>query len=213
MTEAGPKQKSKTLAGLTDNLWVVGAVIIVAAILGHAIIGVRYVQRISEGDALSYETVEVTGYLHDLDNPQRRQTRVNESEARLKEPQAEFPVELKGPATVTRLIQLGERVNMPVKNIKTQLGLGNEVGTNIYATLSIEAELEGDLNSLREFLAELEDGYISASRFDRLDIKDIGSPPGSAADSRTNPAGQDDDSLKVTLLMSVFARVEAIEED
>ncbi len=213
MTEAGPKQKRQKLAGLTDNLWVVGAILIVATLLGHAFIGVRYVQRISEGEVLAFETVDVSGYLHDLDNAQRRQTRQNESEARLKELRAQFPKKLSGPSTVTRLIQLAERVNMRVTDIQTQPGSGNEVGTNIYDTLSIEAHLEGDLNSLREFLAELEDGYIEASRLDRLDIKDIAPLPESSTGSRTSPTGQDNDSLDVTLLLSVFARVEAIDKD
>ena len=102
---------------------------------------------------------------------------------------------------------------MRVTDITTQPGSGNEVGTHIYDTLSIEAHLEGDVNSLREFLAELEDGYIAASRLDRLDIRDIASPSESTTNSRTSPTGQADDSLDVTLLLSVFARVEAIEED
>ena len=201
------------MASLTDNLWVVGAFIIVATLLGHAFIGVQYLQRISEGKALAYETSEVTGYLDELDNLQRRQARTIESEARLKELQAQFPKKLSGPATVTRLIQLAERVNMRVTDIQTRPGSGNEVGANIYDTLSIEVHLEGDLDSLSEFLAELEDGYIAASRLDRLDIDDITPPSEPSADSRTSPVGQDDDNLSVTLLLSVFARVEAIEKE
>ena len=212
-TETEPKQKPNKLARLTDNLWVVGVVVIVVAVAGHAIIGMRYVQRISEGEALAFETSETTRYLNKLDNAQLRQARTNENEIRLKELQAEFPKKLSGPSTVTRIIQLAERVNMRVTDITTQPGSGNEVGTHIYDTLSIEAHLEGDVNSLREFLVVLEDGYIAASRLDRLDIREIASPSESTTNSRTGPTGQADDSLDVTLLLSVFARVEAIEED
>ncbi|MCH8061723.1 MAG: hypothetical protein IH861_04390 [Chloroflexi bacterium] len=212
-TETEPKQKPNKLAWLTDNLWVFGVVVIVVAVAGHTIIGMRHVQRISDGEALAFETSEATRYLNKLDNAQRRQARTNENEIRLKELQAEFPKKLSGPSTVTRIIQLAERVNMRVTDITTQPGSGNEVGTHIYDTLSIEAHLEGDVNSLREFLAELEDGYIDASRLDRLDIRDIASTSESTTNSQTSPTGQADDSLDVTLLLSVFARVEAIEED
>ena len=91
LTEIEPKQNPKKLARLTENLWVFGVVVIVAAVMGHATIGYRYVQRISEGEVLAYETSEATRYLNKLDNAQRRQARTNESEIRLKELQAEFP--------------------------------------------------------------------------------------------------------------------------
>ena len=213
LTEIEPKQNPKKLARLTENLWVFGVVVIVAAVMGHTIIGYRYVQRISEGEVLAYETSEATRYLNKLDNAQRRQARTNESEIRIEELLAEFPEKLSGPSTVTKIIQLAERVNMQVTDISTQPGSGNEVGTHIYDTLSIEAHLEGDINSLREFLAELEDGYIIASRLDRLDIRDIAPLSDSATGSQTNPTSQDDGIVDVTLLLSVFARVEAIEED
>ena len=213
LTEIEPKQNPKKLARLTENLWVFGVVVIVAAVMGHAIIGYRYVQRISEGETLAYETSEVTRYLNELDNAQRRQARTNESEIRIEELLAEFPKKLSGPSTVTMIIQLAERVNLQVTDISTQPGSGNEVGTHVYDTLSIEAHLEGDINSLREFLAELEDGYIMASRLDRLDIQDIASLSGSTTGSRFDPARQDDNTMEVTLLLSVFARVETIEED
>ena len=213
LTEFEPKRNPKKLAWLTDNLWVFGVVVIVAAVMGHTMIGYRYVQRISEGEVLAYETSEATRYLNKLDNAQRRQTRTNESEIRLEELLADFPEKLSGPSTVTKIIQLAEKVNMRVTDITTQPGSGNEIGTHIYDTLSIEAHLEGDINSLREFLAELEDGYIMASRLDRLDIKDIASLSGSTTGSRFNPASQEDGIVEVTLLLSVFARVEAIEDD
>ena len=213
MTEIEHKQNPKKLAWLTDNLWVFGAVVIVAAVMGHTIIGYRYVQRISEGEVLAYETSEATRYLNKLDNAQRRQTRTNESEIRLEELQAEFPKKLSGPSTVTRIIQLAERANLQVTDISTQPGSGNEVGTHIYDTLSIEAHLEGDINSLRAFLAELEDGYIIASRLDRLDIQNIAALLDSTSGPQSSPARQDDDTVEITLLLSVFARVEAIEED
>ncbi len=213
MTEIEHKQNPKKLARLTDNLWVFGVVVIVAAVMGHATIGYRYVQRISEGEVLAYETSEVTGYLNKLDNAHRRQTRTNESEIRLKELQAEFPKKLSGPSTVTKIIQLAERSNLQVTDISTQPGSGNEVGTHIYDTLSIEAHFEGDINSLRAFLAELEDGYIIASRLDRLDIQNIAYLLDSATGPRFGPARQDDDTVDITLLLSVFARVETIEED
>lgn len=213
MNDVGPKKKRKRLALLTDNLWVFGAVILIVALAGHAIIGTRYVQRISEGDVLAFETSEVTSYLNSLDNTRRRQTRTNEGEARLIELKAQFPEKLSGPSTVTSLIQLAERVNMQVTDISIQLGSGNEVGTNIYDSLSIEAQLEGDLSSLREFLSELENGYIAASRLDRLDIEEIKLQSDSTAQSQTSPPAQSDSSLSVTLLLSVFARVEAIDKD
>ena len=213
LTEIEPKQNPKKLARLTDNLWVFGVVVIVAAVMGHAIIGYRYVQRISEGETLAYETSEVTRYLNELDNAQRRQARTNESEIRIEELLAEFPKKLSGPSTVTMIIQLAERVNLQVTDISTQPGSGNEVGTHIYDTLSIEAHLEGDINSIRAFLAELEDGYIMASRLDRLDIQNIASLADSTTGPRFSPTRQDDDTVEITLLLSVFARVEAIEED
>lgn len=205
MTEIKPEQRRKKLAWLTDKLWVLGAFVIVAALLGHAVIGMRYVQRISEGEVLAYETSEATRYLNKLDNPRRRQTRTNESEARLKELQAQFPEELSGPSTMTRLLLLAERFNLQVEAIEIQPGSGNEIGTNIYNILSIEVGLEGDITSLREFLAELEDGYIAASRLDRLDIKDLALVSQSSAGQHS--------SLNVTLMMSVFARVESIDQD
>ena len=154
MTEIEHKQNPKKLAWLTDNLWVFGAVVIVAAVMGNTIIGYRYVQRISEGEVLAYETSEATRYLDKLDNAQRRQTRTNESEIRLEELQAEFPKKLSGPSTVTRIIQLAERVNLQVTDISTQPGPGNEVGTHIYDTLYIQAQPEGGLNSLTSFVWE-----------------------------------------------------------
>lgn len=204
MTEIKPEQRRKKLAWLTGKLWVLGAFVIVAALLGHAVIGMRYFQRISEGEVLAYETSEATRYLNKLDNPRRRQTRTNESEARLKELQAQFPKELSGPSTMTRLLLLAERFNLQVEAIEIQPGSGNEIGTNIYNTLSIEVGLEGDITSLREFLAELEDGYIAASRLDRLDIKDLALVSQSSAGQHS--------SLNVTLMMSVFARVESIDQ-
>ena len=212
MTITESRQKRKKLTWLSDHLWIVGAMILAAALLGHGLIGFRYVERISEGEVLAFETSEVTRFLNKLDDPQRRQIRTNESEIRLKVLEAEFPNKLSGPSTVTRIIQLAERVNLHVTDISTQPGSGNEVGTHIYDTLSIEAHLEGDLDSLREFLAELEDGYIEASRLDRLDIKNITPLPDSSAGSGTGSTGQDDEIIGVTLLMSVFARVETVEE-
>lgn len=211
MIENEKKQKRKRLAWLTDNLWVLGAAIIVAALMAHAAIGLRYVQRISEGEALAYETSETMRYLSKLDNPQRRQTRTNESEARLKVLLSEFPEGLDSPATMTRLLLLAERFSIEITAIQLQPGLGNEVGTHIYDNLSIEARLEGEISSLRDFLAELEDGYIVASRLDRLDIKDITPTTGSSAGSQTSPAGQNQ-SMGITLLLSVFARVESVDK-
>ena len=213
LIETEPKQKRKKLAGLTDHLWVIGAVFIVAALLGHAFIGLRYFQRINEGEVLAFETSEATRYLNKLENAQRRQTRENEGEIRLKELQAQFPEKLSGPSTVTKLIQLAERVDMRVTGIETQPGSGNEKGTHIYDNLSIEAHLEGDIDSLRAFLAELEDGYILASRLDRLDIQDIAPGSESTDGSRIRQISREEGSLEVTLLLSVFARVEAIDED
>ena len=212
LSEIEPKKNPRKLAWLTDNLWVFGVVVIIAAVMGHAAIGYRHVQRVSEGEVLAYETSEVTRYLSKLDNAQRRQTRTNESENRLTELRTEFPEKLSGPSTVTKIIQLAERVDMRVTDISTQPGSGNEIGTHVYDTLSIEAHLEGDINSLRNFLADLQDGYILASRLDRLDIKDIAPLPDSTTDTVIVPARQDDDGVEVTLLLSVFARVGAIEE-
>ena len=212
MTITESRQKRKKLTLLADHLWVVGAMIFAAALLGHGLIGFRYVERIAEGEVLAFETSEVTRFLNKLDDSQRRQIRTNESEIRLKVLEAEFPNKLSGPSTVTKLIQLAERVNLRVTDISTQPGSGNEVGTHIYDTLSIEAHLEGDLDSLREFLAELEDGYIEASRLDRLDIKNITPLPDSSAGSGSSSTVQDGDIIGVTLLLSVFARVETIEE-
>ena len=212
MTITESRQKRKKLTWLADHLWIVGAMIFAAALLGHGLIGFRYVERIGEGEVLAFETSEVTRFLNKLDDPQRRQIRTNESEIRLKVLEAEFPNKLSGPSTVTRIIQLAERVNLRVTDISTQPGSGNEVGTHIYDTLSIEAHLEGDLDSLREFLAELEDGYIQASRLDRLDIDDTAPIQGSSAGSGSSSTVQDGDSIGVTLLMSVFARVETVEE-
>ena len=163
----------KHIKKLQTNLWIFALALVAVALVGHAIIAVRFLQRQTEQEALTSELEMTTQTLYGIGDPQSHVRELSTAESELETLQSIFLSRVSGPATVNRLIQLAERNDMRVTDVQTQPGLEEEVGEHTYRALVIEVRLEGTLSALRDFLSEMESDGVAASRLDRLSITDI----------------------------------------
>ncbi len=155
--------------------------------------------------AFEYETSSRT--MSRLGNSQNLIYGLSTSKSELENLDAIFPSKLSGPATVSKLIRIAERGNMSVTDVETQPGTAEEVGEHIYSSMAIQFQLEGTSGSLSNFLTELESGIIPASRLDHLNIAEITRLD--TSESHNSTGGEAEYMLKVGLIISVFARIEA----
>lgn len=171
---------------------------LVFALLSLAGLGYRFIQRGSV-DAVNAAEHELTSdALFLLGSHQAISLELATGETRLEELETLFPAKFSGPTTVSRLIRMAESSSLSVSDVQTQPGTAEVVGENIYRRMSIEIQLQGTLSSLRQFLENLEDGAIPASRIDNLIIGNIA--------PFAQPDGTPDYTLEVGLLLSIFSR-------
>ena len=178
------------------------------ALVGHAALGVTYLQQQRESDALDSEIEAARQALVAsgvAGSPQEQRTSV---EAELVAAQAALPSRLSGPGVVGALIRLAEENGLRVSDVKTVSRREQQVGENTYAALSVHVQIEGTLSALRAFVNKMESGALQAARLDELRIAMKEQPPVAGAELSLGEPGTTEHPtpLAASLDYSIYAR-------
>ncbi len=198
----------KKVGRLRVKLSALALAVMAFALVGHAVLGVTYLQQQRENDALALEIEAARQALVASGDAGSHQEQRTSAEAELVAAQAALPSRLNGPGVVGALIRLAEETGLKVSDVKTVPGREQQVGERTYAALSIHVEVEGTLSALRAFVSRMESGALQAARLDELSIAMKEQPSVVGAELLLGEAGATErpTSLAASLDYSVYAR-------
>ena len=192
----------KKIRRLRVKLPVLALAMMAFALVGHAVLGVTYLQQQRQQDALASEIEAANKSLVEYGDAATRQERLAAAEAELAAGQAAFPSRLSGSATVGAVLQLAEDSGLRVAALKSQPGGRQQVGQHTYHVLLFNVQVEGTLDSLRSFISKVERDALQAGNVDELSLTLAVQP----ADANGPGTADSQPPLTASLDLSFYAR-------
>lgn len=152
-------------------------VVIAAALIANALLGVTYFQQHRERESLASQLSAARESLREYGSAANLEERLAAAEARLKAEEALFPKELGNAATLNDVLQLAQDSQIKIVDMKTQPKRDENRGNHTYSALSVQLQVVGSLPELQAFLNKLERGALKAVSIDEISITGMKESP------------------------------------
>ena len=156
-------------------------IVVIAALLATALVGVTYLPQQRERESLASQLSAARESLREY-GAGGLEERLAAAEARLSAEQAYFADRLSGAATLNSLLQLAQESQVTVVDMRTQPAGDEAIGNHTYSALSVHLQVAGSLTQVQAFVNRLQDGALKAVAIDEISIVGIGESPAASLD-------------------------------
>ncbi len=157
-------------------------IVIVAALVANAVLGVMYFQKQSQQASLASQLTASKESLAEYDSTASLEEQLAAAEARLMAEQAYFPDKLSSDAILNTILQLAQESQVTIVEIRTQPESDENVGNHTYSALSIHLQVTGSVTELQTLVNKLETGELKAVGIDEVRITEMKGSPAASLD-------------------------------